>query len=41
MSRERIINTLKGLGLSQVDAQVYVFLAKQGSHKTKEIAGRH
>jgi sugar-specific transcriptional regulator TrmB len=38
MSKERIINTLVGLGLSQVDAQVYVFLAEQGPHKMSEIA---
>ena len=37
MSRERIIKALKGLGLTQVDAQVYIFLAKNGPHKEKEI----
>lgn len=39
MSKERIIKALKELGLSNVDAQVYVFLAKNGSHSEREIAG--
>jgi len=38
MSRERIINALKGLGLSNIDIKVYVLLAKDGPHKIKEIA---
>jgi sugar-specific transcriptional regulator TrmB len=38
LSKERIMNVLRGLGLSQVDTQVYIFLAKQGPHKTGEIA---
>ena len=38
MRKERIIKALKGLGLSEVDAQVYVFLAKEGPHKMREIA---
>ena len=37
MSKERVIKALKGLGLSQDDARVYVFLAKYGPHKEKEI----
>ena len=37
MSKKRIIKALKGLGLSQDDARVYVFLAKYGPHKEKEI----
>ena len=39
MSRERIIKALEGLGLTQVDAQIYVFLAKEGSHTVREITG--
>ena len=38
MSRERIINALKVLGLSKIDTQVYVLLARDGPHKIKEIA---
>ena len=38
MSKERTINALKGLGLSTIDTQVYVLLAKDGPHKIKEIA---
>ena len=37
MSRERVIRALKGLGLTQVDAQIYLFLAINGPHKEKEI----
>jgi len=29
---------LKGLGLSNIDTQVYVFLSKQGPHKMREVA---
>jgi sugar-specific transcriptional regulator TrmB len=39
LSKERIIKALKGLGLRQVDAQIYVFLAKEGSYNVQEIAG--
>ncbi len=38
MSNERIIKALKGLGLSNIDVQVYVLLAKDGPHTEKEIA---
>ena len=38
MSRERIINALKVLGLSNIDTGVYVLLAKDGPHKIEEIA---
>lgn len=38
MSRERIAEALKGLGLSNIDAQVYIFLAKQGPHRIGETA---
>ena len=37
MSDERIIKALKGLGLSNIDAQVYVLLAKDRSHTKREI----
>ena len=37
MSKERVIRALEGLGLTQVDAQVYIFLAINGPHKEKEI----
>jgi sugar-specific transcriptional regulator TrmB len=37
MSSKRIIKALKGLGLSQIDANVYVYLALMGPHKLKEI----
>ena len=38
MSKERIMKTLKGLGLSDIDTHVYVYLAKQGSTELNEIA---
>ena len=38
MSKERIIKALKELGLTQVDTQINIFLAKQGSHRMGEIA---
>ena len=38
MSKKRIIKALKGLGLSNNDAQVYIILAKQGPLKSREIA---
>jgi sugar-specific transcriptional regulator TrmB len=38
LSKERVIKALKVLGLSSIDAQVYVFLAKNGPHELREIA---
>ena len=38
MSKERVIKALKGLGLSSVDVQVYIFLARTGPKKMREIA---
>ena len=38
MSETQIIKALKSLGLSNVDVQVYVFLASKGPHKMREIA---
>ena len=38
MSREWIIKTLAGLGLSEAEAEVYFFLAQTGPVRGKEIA---
>jgi sugar-specific transcriptional regulator TrmB len=38
LSKERVFIALKELGFSNSDAQVYVFLAKHGPHRTEEIA---
>ena len=38
MSLERVLRTLEGFGLSRADAEVYVYLAKQGPQKGVEIA---
>ena len=38
MSKERVIKALKGLGLSSVDVQVYIYLARTGPQKMREIA---
>jgi sugar-specific transcriptional regulator TrmB len=38
LSKERVINALKEFGLSSVDIQVYIFLAKNGPNKMREIA---
>lgn len=38
MSEERIIKALKGLGLSNIDTKVYIFVAKEGPHRMEEIA---
>jgi len=37
MSLQRVLDTLKSLGLKQVDANVYVFLAKNGPHNGKNL----
>jgi len=37
LSKERIIKALKGLGFSNIDTQVYVFLAIEGPHDVREI----
>ena len=37
MSIERARNLLMDLGLSEIDIQIYVFLASNGPHKVKEI----
>ena len=38
MSLERVIKALIGLGLSRVDAEVYVYLAKKGPQKIVDLA---
>ena len=38
LSKERVFTALKELGLSDIATQIYVFLAKQGPHRTGEIA---
>ena len=38
MSLERVINALIDLGLSRVDAEVYVYLAKKGPNKVAALA---
>ena len=38
MSREGVLKTLVGLGLSQVEAEVYFFLAQVGPVKGRDIA---
>ena len=38
MSKERITKTLRELGLSNTDTQVYVFLAKNGPHELRDVA---
>jgi sugar-specific transcriptional regulator TrmB len=38
LSQERVLKTLIDFGLSQLDAQVYVFLGKRGAQKGKDIA---
>ena len=37
MSLERALDTLVSLGLTRLDAEVYVFLAKKGPHKATDI----
>lgn len=39
MSREWMLKTLVGLGLSQVEAEVYLFLTQAGLSRGREIAG--
>jgi sugar-specific transcriptional regulator TrmB len=38
LSLERVLKTLEGFGLSRVDAEVYVFLAKKGPQRGRELA---
>ncbi|HEX9863131.1 MAG TPA: helix-turn-helix domain-containing protein [Candidatus Bathyarchaeia archaeon] len=38
MSQEKVLKTLENLGLTQPDAQIYIFLGKKGPQKAKDIA---
>ena len=38
MSLERVLKTLEGFGLSRMDDKVYVYLAKKGPKKGRELA---
>ena len=38
MSLERMLDTLVSLGLTRTEAQAYIFLAKMGPHRGKELA---
>ena len=38
MSKEQLLKAIIDLGLSQVDAEVYIFLAKMGPQKGRNIA---
>jgi sugar-specific transcriptional regulator TrmB len=38
LSQERVLKTLMGLGFSQADAEVYVFLSKKGLQKGRDIS---
>ncbi len=38
MSQEKVLETLKCLGLTKSDAQVYIFLGKKGPQKAKDIS---
>lgn len=38
MSQEKVLKTLKSLGLTQSDAHIYVILGKKGPQKAKDIA---
>jgi sugar-specific transcriptional regulator TrmB len=39
LNRELLAKTLAGLGLTEIDAEIYAFLAKEGSQKGRDIAG--
>jgi sugar-specific transcriptional regulator TrmB len=38
LSLERVLDTLTSFGLKRIDAQVYVFLAKKGPHKGRDLS---
>lgn len=40
MSLERVLKTLKGFGLSHVESEVYVYLAKSGPTKAKDLSSQ-
>jgi sugar-specific transcriptional regulator TrmB len=37
MSIKQLLDTLKGFGLKQSDARIYIYLAKKGPHKARDI----
>ena len=37
MSLKRLLDTLKGFGLNRSDAKIYVYLAKKGPQKARDI----
>jgi sugar-specific transcriptional regulator TrmB len=37
LSQETVLNTLVNFGLTQIEAQIYIFLAKKGAQKGREI----
>jgi len=39
LSQQRVLKALKNLGLSQTDAEVYIFLANRGPQNTENLAG--
>src|SRR4030066_932693 len=38
VSQEKVLKTLESLGIAQLDARVYVFLAKKGPQKATDVA---
>jgi sugar-specific transcriptional regulator TrmB len=38
LSQEKVLRTLESLGLTQPDAQIYIFLGKRGAQKAISIA---
>ena len=39
LSQEQLLTTLMGLGLTRIDSQVYLFLAKRGPQKGNALIG--
>ncbi len=37
MSQEQVLKTLLGLGLTRLDSQVYIYLAKKGPQKGRDL----
>jgi sugar-specific transcriptional regulator TrmB len=38
MSQEKVLKTLRDLGLTRLDSKVYIYLSKKGPHKGKDIS---
>ena len=38
MSQEKVLKTLEDIGLTKIEAKVYVFLAKRGTQKAQDAA---